>query len=471
MIRGYPSRPSVRPGERLLLHVSTDAPRFRVAFHRWADGFVALQVSGWLAGAHAPEGAPEADWHWPAYPFDIPRDWSSGVVVAHLQEPEPVPLAPAMDRAALLFVVRGSGRSALLYKLPIATYQAYNCSGGGCFYFRPPRSEQPPGARVSWRRPGGGIGGETFGAVDHYDPGSPRQTFAHWDARFIAWLAREGWDAEFCTDLDLHEDPALPASHRLLVSAGHDEYWTEAMRGAVEAQVERGGNACFFGANLCWWRIHLVDGAGAMVCHQGGPQGPLDHWWPGDGTRRPEDAMSGVSYRHGGGWWDGPRATDGFVVQRADHWVFAGNGLADGDRFGAGSTPPLVGYECDGAPLVRVEGKGDRFVLAPEAPDCGTPAGFEPLAVAPLDARWQELPYREHHGDRTGLHSATMGVFRRGGTVFTAGTTDWAQVLDNGSDARVAVITRNVLQRLAGPPAPIAPAAPVAPVAARKELR
>jgi hypothetical protein len=42
-----------------------------------------------------------------------------------------------------------------------------------------------------------------------------------------------------------------------------------------------------------------------------------------------------------------------------------------------------------------------------------------------------------------------MGLYRRGGTVFTAGTTDWAQVLANGSDPRVRVITRNVIERLA----------------------
>jgi hypothetical protein len=193
MIRGYPGRPSVAPGQTLTLHVSTDAPRFRVAFMRWSDGFERLQQSDWLQGVDAPEAAPQDDWRWPAYRFEIPRSWPSGVYVAHLQEPDAaVPLALWMDRAAALFVVRGGGSKTLLYKLPFATWHAYNCTGGGCFYFQPPRSTppDPPGARVSWQRPGGGIGGETHGAVDHYDPGSPRQTFAHWDAGFIRWLAR-----------------------------------------------------------------------------------------------------------------------------------------------------------------------------------------------------------------------------------------------------------------------------------------
>src|SRR5690606_9085857 len=74
---------------------------------------------------------------------------------------------PAMSRSACLFVVRGSGRAPLLYKLPLATYHAYNFTGGGCFYVNPPRSASPPGSKVTLHRPGGGIGGEVWGALDH----------------------------------------------------------------------------------------------------------------------------------------------------------------------------------------------------------------------------------------------------------------------------------------------------------------
>ena len=39
-----------------------------------------------------------------------------------------------------------------------------------------------------------------------------------------------------------------------------------------------------------------------------------------------------------------------------------------------------------------------------------------------------------------------MGVYTRGGTVFTAGTTDWAHGLKG--DEKVVQITRNVLDQL-----------------------
>jgi hypothetical protein len=48
------------------------------------------------------------------------------------------------------------------------------------------------------------------------------------------------------------------------------------------------------------------------------------------------------------------------------------------------------------------------------------------------------------------VHAATLGIYRRNGSVFSAGTTDWTQVLGCGRDRRVERITRNVLDRLLG---------------------
>jgi hypothetical protein len=443
MILAYPARASVEPGSELVLHVSTDCKRFRIHLLRWTGALEPLLTSDWLPGEHAAPAGAAADWDWPAYRIAIPAGLPSAVCIAWCEtDGAPAP-GVAMAEAAALFVVRGKGKGALLYKLPLATYHAYNYSGAGCYYKDPPRSVDPPGARVSLLRPGGGIGGPVWGAADHYDPSSPRQCFAHWDASFIAWLLRAGHAPEYCTDFDLAEDPGLCARHRLLVSAGHDEYWSEAARDQVEDFVDGGGHVAFFGANTCWWRIHLVDGATAMVCHQGGPLGARDSWSGRGGAGRPEDSLGGLSYRHGGGWWDGARATDGYTVERPDHWVFVGTGLEAGARFGADANPPLPGYECDGAPLAQLR----PARLAPHAADTGTPRGLELLAVGALDQRWQELPPREFAAAGAGIHAACMSIFTRGGTVFNAGSTDWTQALAGG-DPRVAAITRNVLDGL-----------------------
>jgi hypothetical protein len=101
----------------------------------------------WLAGKWAPPRSAAEDWQWPPYEFPIPPDWPSAVYIAHLDESGDGSIDLAMSSAAVLFVVRGNGRSKLLYKIPLATYHAYNFTGDGCFYVNPPRSENPPGGQ------------------------------------------------------------------------------------------------------------------------------------------------------------------------------------------------------------------------------------------------------------------------------------------------------------------------------------
>ena len=61
MIQGYSDQQSVIPGETLTLHVSTDAPQFRVDFYRQGQTLVFKQSSGWLTGQHLPSHLPYQD--------------------------------------------------------------------------------------------------------------------------------------------------------------------------------------------------------------------------------------------------------------------------------------------------------------------------------------------------------------------------------------------------------------------------
>ncbi|WP_292976616.1 N,N-dimethylformamidase beta subunit family domain-containing protein [Mycobacterium sp.] len=391
-------------------------------------------------GYDVPPGPSDLDWGWPPEEFDIPHSWPNGVYLAVITaadaEIEPPPDAPPPIDARsgrTLFVVRRDAGDAppILYKLAWATYHAYNASGSGSMYHTASFVPATTTTRLTTRRPGGGTGGQLSfpGAVDVYDPSSPREGFAHWDLPMIRWLEREGVAIDFCTDLDLDRDPDLLAGYRLLLSVGHDEYWSAPMRQAVQEFVATGGNVAFFSGNTSWWRIDLADNGDMTCVHPpvSHPQG--GQWW----RRAPENAMTGVSYRHGGGWWDGPRDPVGFTVQHAGHWVYEGLGLHTGDTFGAQER--LVGYECDGAILDR--GPGGQLRAAGTD---GTPPQLAVLGVAHLGEGWQDRPAGAEANAVLGAYSAT-------GTVVTCGTTDWPRVLDRGNQV-VAGVTRNVLRRL-----------------------
>lgn len=444
MIRGYPEPISVAAGEMLHLRISADSPATHVAIHRVGGAEPPVAVLGPLPIEHWPDGSCREPWDWPAHPVATDVTWPSGVYVAFLHPcrggdhhgclPARRPRVDGRD-GRVLFVVRpapGADPAPLLYKIPLSTYHAYNFTGSGSLYLGDSLEDGTGLRTVTLRRPGGGTGGELSfpAAVDVYAPGSPREGFAHWDLPFLEWLESAGYRVDVCTDLDLDRDPELLDGHAALVGAGHDEYWTAGTRDAVERFVRRGGSAAFFSGNLCFWRVTLVGDR--LICRHPPTATPdCDQWW----RIRSETALSGVSYRNGGGWWSGPRDPVGYTVVDAGHWVYAGTGLRDGQVFGADAR--LVGYECDGAALDRRDPGGIRAVRRPGEPPVHV------LGVAPLGPGWQDRPLGENA-------TATMVVTAPGGVVFTAGTTDWPRVLAAG-DPVVDRITRNVLDRLALP--------------------
>lgn len=256
-----------------MLYVSTDAPKFRVEFYRLGATLVGplagLPSPDLRGGQDVPPGSPRADWAWPAYAFNIPPNWQSGFYVAMLVEvdangndvanqPLDRTTADGDDRKAL-FVVRGAPASenAILFKLPTATYAAYNWTGGGSIY-----SPNDGGdvAISSMRRPVLGTGGPTTFAksgrtnrqTDEFDDSSDRMKVVHVEAPVIRWLEGNGYALDYCNDFDLHFDPALLDPYQLLLSVGHDEYWSEPMREAVVTMLRRGGNAAYFSGNVSW---------------------------------------------------------------------------------------------------------------------------------------------------------------------------------------------------------------------------
>ena len=454
MIRAYPRFPSLYPGETLVLHVSTDSPRFRVEFYRQGADLVRMAdiLSQPLPGSNLPEGPTELDWGWTGYQWEIPLGWSSGVYVAMLVEiaadgSETVPdvTTTFATEAKALFVVRHKGPVAAgtpLYKVSWATWVAYNSTGYGSFYTESlfSRDEPRPGFKVTWRRPGCGTGGLIMAGdpVDYYHTSSRRQTFEHWDAPLVRWLEREGYAPHYCTDFDLHKDPELLAPYSLLLSVGHDEYWSQAMRSAIETHIGRGGNVAFLTGNTAFYRIHFTDDDTALTCAKVLPAAKDPGKWERDSWPEvdPEARTIGVTTSFGGGWWDGKREALGYTIQHADHWAFAGTGLNDGDTFGDDPDYPLIGYEVDGAAFRMRRGR------ALPTGELGTPRDFVILGVAELGEGWSFA--------RTGA-AATMGLFvsPRGGIVFQAATTDWPILV--ARNAHVAGITRNVMDRLRWP--------------------
>nr|MBA3907530.1 hypothetical protein [Pseudonocardiales bacterium] len=227
-IEVYASATDAVPGDTVALHVSTGTPaRYRVSVYRlgWYGGWGARKVacfpgcdSSALGAAQPvppPDGAGTVVANWPVTDeITIGEGWVSGLYEVRarlLSGPQ------AGNSATTFLVVRQSHSSSrMLVQIPTNTWQAYNGWGGTSLY---PFSSQDgrQAIRVSYERP-----------YAWSLPGG--QGPLGWELPLLRFIERHGYDVTYQSDVFTAAHPNSLLRHRLVVVAGHSEYWTKSMR-------------------------------------------------------------------------------------------------------------------------------------------------------------------------------------------------------------------------------------------------
>jgi hypothetical protein len=494
-IAGYPDRLSFLPGEQISFACSTSASEFSAEIARVGGRRQVVWEAKGLAGRlhEVPRDASGRGCGWPqAFAVQIPRNWPSGYYEVVLRAGDPASGRQAEHLAC--FAVRPESRATgragrMLLFLATNTYNAYNDWGGPNLYTGATRvSFLRPFAAGLLKKPQPEVRYANVDGVD--DPDHERfrawadlhgltrwsgsAGWHNWERSFVRWAERQGYAVDVAVNADLELHPDVLDGCRLAVSVGHDEYWSWGMRDALESFVADGGNVAFFSGNAVCWQVRFEDDGNTMICYKDRyPEDPAfaaDHrrattLWSSKVVGRPENHLTGLSFTRGGYIRMGnavPRASGGFTVWRPGHWAFQGTDLRYGDLFGAAGA--IAAYEVDGCEWTLSLPDG---LPIPTGRD-GTPANLTILATAPAQL-WSrdELPSRyrplapgdlettalavfgdnaPEHITRLSHNHAVMGTYSRGGTVFSAGTTEWSYGLD-AHDPMVERITRNVLDR------------------------
>lgn len=438
-IEGYAARSSYTQGEEAVLHIATSAPVYAATIERVGAVRKKVWEKTGLAGRHhpVPDDAAAFGCRWPeSLRVKIGDDWPSGYYEMSLKAQDNggqfTRRGSRSASGSLFFIVKSrQPASPILLQLCTNTYNAYTNYGGYSLYAYNAIAKNQ-GHRVSFDRP-------------------QSSQFSRWELPFVVWCEKNGYQLDYAANSDLEFHPEMLASYKLVLSVGHDEYWSTPMRDTLESFIAKGGNVAFFSGNTCCWQVRSEDGGRALTCWkenfaedpvwQEPDRRTLSTLWSHHLLQRPENTLTGVGFLKGGyrkshGQFMQDKAE--YTVHRPDHWVFAGAGLQRGSVFGDKDT--IVGYECDGCEIEWRDGL--PFATAKD----GTPASFEVLATCPVrwhpdDAAWYE------RWDKTKDGACTLGVYTKGGTVFTSGSTDWAHGL-SGGDKIVDRVTRNILDRL-----------------------
>jgi hypothetical protein len=411
---GYASAVSVRQGGTISLHLANKLKPFNVEIVNLAHPNTVLQtISNVTTPALDCTGLHETGCNWPAtLTLDIPASWPSGFYAARF--------TTSLGRRYAPFTVTAANRGSASKTLLITathTHQAYNIYGNKNLY---PSNDPARAHRVSYERP--------------YHASSGLGKFSNWESYFLDWMIEEGRTFEAATEVDL-EDPTFLTNYDLVVFVGHSEYWTKTARDHLEAFSASGGHVAIFGGNTMWWQIRLEDENRTIVGYKdrnldpenGRNDAVVTTRWSAAPVYRPENLITGSSFRHAEyvnrDQTSPIESRIGYTVVDPTSWVFNGANATVGQAFGKA----IAGLEVDGAIYnCNMQGLADRV----DGSD-GTPLNFDILAIV-----------------RASRGHGTIGMYTNpaGGTVFNAGTQNWARGLE--SDTIVQTITRNVLNRL-----------------------
>ncbi|MGE5155952.1 MAG: N,N-dimethylformamidase beta subunit family domain-containing protein, partial [Betaproteobacteria bacterium] len=332
-IQGFVSPASAAPGETLSLRVdassSFDVEWYRLGWYGGAGGRLVRVDRGVPASpGQGPQldpatGRAEAPWQ-PSLEFPVPGDWPSGMYTAVLR-----PLVGNPGYVPFIVKPVATNPAPVLFVSAALTWQAYNTWGGANLY----DASTADAAEISNGRRAVQVSFDRPYAL-HQGAGYQQR----WELQFVRWQEREGVDVDYAADFDLETDPGVLAGRRVIVFAGHHEYWSRPMRLAIEAAIQTGTNVLFLSANEIYWQVRLeaspLGPARRMTCYKSARLDPSAQTQPDLTTCRwrerpvddPEAPLIGQMYghivRHPADW----------IAAATDHWLYEGTGLRDGDR-------------------------------------------------------------------------------------------------------------------------------------------
>ena len=351
-VKGYATAASVMQGGVIGLRVTTARHEpytidiYRLGYYHGAGGRHSSHL-GPFAGAPQPAcytvratGMVTCPWR-TSVRLHVPRWWTSGVYFAVLTTPR------SHYQSEIMFTVRDRRPAGIVFMSSVNTYQAYNnypydppkgvgwddgahpLTGRSLYDFNSPVTNRYPDGRpavkVSFDRPySSQYGNPGNGGLTDFEPFT------------IAFLEKRGYDVTYITDVDADAHPRLLLRHKVVLVAGHSEYWSRRMYDGAYSARDHGVNLAFITSNEIYWQVRFErDSEGrarrVIVGYKDFKPDPVRNpslrtiLWRDLG--RPEQELSGVQLPTNGflDWGGLP-----FVPIHTHTWPFKGTGLRSG---------------------------------------------------------------------------------------------------------------------------------------------
>ncbi|MEV7966768.1 DUF4082 domain-containing protein [Sphaerisporangium sp. NPDC088356] len=441
-VEGYADQMSVNLGQTVNFKIRSSALALRVDIYRigYYQGNGARKITSVPATASAartqpscPEntttGMVECNWA-TVSSWTVPTTMVSGVYFAHVVRTD------TDDDTHVVFVVRDDSRqSDILFKTSDTTWQAYNSWGDvqatednpnkavNSFYRGDSVAAAGRAVKLSYNRPFNTRGSTPWGRDFVWANEYP----------MIRFLESNGYDVSYIATLDAARTPNLLLGHKVVLSVGHDEYWSGEERTAFENARDHGVNLGFFSGNEVYWKTRWENNYRTLVTyketHANAKIDPTPNVWtgtwrdprfspPADGGR-PENALTGTLFTVNCTTSNDGCAAIPLTVPAADGKMRFWRGTSVANQVsGSVSIPGVVGYEWD-------EDIDNGF----------RPKGLVPLSTTTATAEQVLVDYGTNVDVKSATHRMTMYRAASGALVFGAGTVQWTWGLDAQHDS------------------------------------
>jgi len=454
-IKGFTTKESVQPGETLQIKVQSPVS-YRVQIYRlgWYDGDGARKMPTSPTAIFPAKTQPNCisdvatglvdcgNWATTAS-WTVPSDAVSGLYLAILDQTDNDGYMPYP------FVVRNeSSHSDIVVQTSDQTWQAYNDYGGRNLYDGNGPAPDGRAYKVSYNRP--------------LDVGGDNGIYGS-EYAMLSWLERNGYDVSYLSGIDVATKGSLLLNHKIYMSSGHDEYWTQSQWDNVKAARDAGVNLAFFSGNDVFWRTRLeasADGANTanrtLVCYKmtkmalgNGIADPSGTWTgtymdpvgAGTGGGQPQNQLTGTLFRANGYRNDAITISEFYGKMR----MWRNTSVASLPTGGTATFQNgTLGYEWN-----VDEDNGYR------------PSGMIDLSSTTVNITDNTLllDNGNTYGNGTATHSMTMYRAASNALVFSSGTVQWSWGLDathvgsaTTQDQRIQQATVNILADLGAQP-------------------
>ena len=284
--------------------------------------------------------------------------------------------------------------------------------------------------------------------------GSPHQFNA--DLHLLDWLEEKGIEYDIITDLELHhEGVSRLRDYRVVSTASHNEYWTEAMLDAAESYANGGGRFVYLSGNGMYWvtALDTATGTGVEIRRSG----PGQRTW----NAAPGESVLSSTGEPGGLWR---------FRGRAPQRLLGIGSIAEGGSVGRPYERQPASFDPKAAFIFEGIGADEQIGAFPCLVNSWGAAGFEICQVNSKIGTPEHTMVlasaRDFDTDDWAVFSEELQLsaiwdgeirsdmvlleYPNGGAIFGVGSITWCACLSyNSYDNNVSRITENVLRGFA----------------------